>query len=68
MPTITSIAAEFHKLDTQLKKFGKDKCKFHKNRKPKPKWIECFHPSMSYGGMGRNTDCELDNCPRIIEK
>ena len=62
---IKEMRAIFLKLDRNLKKFGKEYCKFY-NRKKGPKVVECFHPSMGYGGMTRNTDCELENCPRVL--
>lgn len=58
------IRLDFLKLNAALKKFGKTKCKFHKNRKGRG--LECQHPAMAYGGMTRNTDCELENCPRAL--
>lgn len=65
--TIMTMRSNFLKLDAQLKKFGKTKCKFHKNRKGQKKsTVDCFHSSMSYGGISRNTDCELENCPRVL--
>jgi len=26
----------------------------------------CNHLSMAFGGMGRNSDCELVNCHRVL--
>lgn len=64
---VSTMRTAFLKLDKQLKEFGKDKCKFHKSRKKDPsKWLDCNHSAMGYGGMSRNTDCELENCPRIL--
>ena len=61
------IRAAFLELDSKLKKFGRTKCKFHRNRKNKQTGIlECNHPVMSYGGINRNTECELKNCPRVL--
>ena len=65
--SISVLRSDLLKLDAQLKKFGRTKCKFHKNRKGKPEQgLECCHPAMAYGGMNRNTNCELENCPRIL--
>ncbi len=64
---VSGMRAAFLKLDKQLKEFGKNKCKFHKSRKKDPKrYLDCTHPAMGYGGMSRNTDCELENCPRVL--
>ena len=62
--SIATMRADFLKLEAELKKFGKVKCK-HRNKK-KPTVMECHHPAMGYGGMSRNTDCELENCPRVL--
>lgn len=56
----------FLELDSKLKEFGRTKCKFHRNRESKRIGLECSHPAMAYGGINRNTDCELENCPRVL--
>jgi hypothetical protein len=57
----------FLELNAALKKFGKTKCKFHKNRiGVRTPGSDCHHPSMGYGGINRSRDCELENCPRIL--
>ena len=64
---MNTIRLKFLRLNVLLKEFGRTKCKFHKNRKANKNHVsECHHPTMSYGGMGRNTDCEITNCPRIL--
>jgi len=64
---IGAMRTAFFKLDRQLKEFGKSKCRFHKSRKKDPsRFLSCTHPAMDWGGMSRNTDCELKNCPRIL--
>ena len=58
---------DFLELSARLKHFGKTQCRFHKNRKRnRQQGLECNHPAMAYGGITRNTDCELENCPRIL--
>ena len=65
--TMSVMRKRFLILQRELKIFGKTSCRFHENRKNKSKSImECHHPSTAYGGINRNTDCELENCPRII--
>ena len=66
--SIATMRAAFLKLDKELKAFGKTKCKHNRLRHARGKklMIECDHPSMAYGGMTRNTDCELENCPRVL--
>jgi hypothetical protein len=59
------IRLDFLKLNAKLKNFGKTKCKFHRNRKNKT-GLECSHPAMGWGGINRNTKCELENCPRAL--
>ncbi len=67
MTTVSVMRTAFLKLEKQLKEFGRNKCKFHKNRKKdRSKWLDCTHPAMDYGGMSRNTSCELENCPRVL--
>jgi hypothetical protein len=63
-----SIRAAYLKLNKELKAFGKTKCKNHKNRTHhgKKSIMECHHSAMGYGGMSRNTYCELENCPRVL--
>jgi len=66
--------ATFLKLDKELKKFGRTKCKHHKRRFGGWKksiadikgTMDCHHSAMDYGGMSRNTNCELENCPRVL--
>jgi len=67
-PEISMFKLAFLELDTKLKNFGKTLCKFHKNRNKQTRHqvIECHHPAMGYGGINRNTDYELINCPRIL--
>ena len=63
---IATISLELDILNDQLQKFGKTECKYHKNRLLKPRGLmECRHSSMGQGGLTRNTDCELTNCPLI---
>jgi len=65
MPQLIKIMrAKFLKLDKELKVFGRTKC-IHRN-KVKRTMMECHHPAMGYGGITRNTDCELENCPRVL--
>ena len=64
---VSKLRAAFLELDNKLKKFGRTKCKFHRNRKGKKTGsLECHHPVMGWGGINRNTDCELANCPRVL--
>ncbi len=65
---IKVMRATFLKLDKELKAFGKTKCKHHKNRthQGKKSMMDCYHSAMGYGGITRNTDCELENCPRVL--
>jgi hypothetical protein len=65
-PEISMLRTAFLELDSKLKEFGRAKCKFHRNQKSKRIGIECDHPAMGYGGINRNTDCELGNCPRVL--
>jgi len=68
---IRQMRKTFLKLDQQLKEFGKKRCKIHACRKnPKHHSVDgaCSHLSMAFGGMGRNSDCELVNCPRILHE
>ena len=57
---IETIKAEFEKLSAQLKAFG-TLCKY-RDKKQKG---ECNHEDMGWGGLSRNTRCELRNCPRV---
>ena len=64
---VVEMRDRFVRLDIDLKKFGKGRCKFNKNRFKNPsKHLDCGHPAMGYGGMSRNTACELENCPRVL--
>ena len=66
---IQRMREDFLKLDAQVKKFGKMHCKHHRRRtKPKAHPVNdaCCHPAMAFGGMSRNTNCELENCPRVL--
>ena len=55
------------RLETDLKHFGRYKCKWNKHRFKTPKrHLDCGHPAMAFGGMTRNTECELENCPRLL--
>lgn len=56
---ISTLRSDFLKLNAQLKKFGRTKCKFYKNQC-------CNHSTMGYGGISRDTDCKIGNCPLII--
>ena len=54
-------------LDRDLKRFGREKCKWNRRRFKTPKkHLDCGHPAMDFGGMTRNTKCELENCPRAL--
>lgn len=67
-PEIRMFRLDFADLDTKLKKYGRTLCRFHKNRSSRT-WglqLECHHPSTGYGGINRNTNCGLINCPRVI--
>lgn len=59
----------FMNLNVRLKAFGRDSCKWHRNKKHpgRKHGMQCFHPAMGYGGITRDTDCRLVNCPRIID-
>lgn len=64
----TSLKKRYDDLTRDLKKFGNTRCKYHTSQKypkRKSKWTGCHHPAMGYGGISRNTDCKLDNCPRL---
>jgi hypothetical protein len=69
---IAQIKKEFNDLAARLETFGKTKCKFYAQPLNKKTFFRsnnkgyCKHPDMDYGGITRNTDCELINCPRII--
>lgn len=66
--SIGAMRATYLRLDRQLQKFGNAKCKhnWRRSKSQKKGIMECHHPNMSYGGMTRNTDCELRNCPRVL--
>ena len=67
--TMSSLRMEFEDLESKHKRLSK-KCK-HRGKLhgyKKHSWDQCAHDSMDYGGMTRNTDCELINCPLMIEK
>lgn len=68
MKEIVTLRSDFLKADVRLKRFGKRRCKFHKNREKDSSklFLECRHPAMAYGGLNRNTNCELVNCPRVL--
>ena len=64
---VKEMRAAFLKLDKALKDFGKKHCKCHDQRKKiKGDWDGCDHSAMGWGGMNRNTNCELVNCPRVL--
>jgi hypothetical protein len=65
---VREMRAAFLKLDKALKDFGRKHCKCHTNQKDKKpsRGMQCKHSAMDYGGMSRNTDCELKNCPRVL--
>ena len=62
---IKTMRANFLKLDKELKEFGKTKCR-HRSKTTKSSIMVCHHSAMSYGGMTRNVNCELENCPRVL--
>jgi len=63
--SIATMRASFLKLDKELKNFGRTKCK-HRSWATRSSMRVCGHPAMGYGGMTRNTNCELENCPRVL--
>lgn len=64
--TIQEVQKQFKKADKELKHFGKTRCKFRYKGNKLGYKETCCHPAMGYGGMSRNIDCELTNCPRIL--
>jgi len=66
--TMSDVRMEFESLQSKHKKLAKE-CKYLGKRngyRPRS-WNQCAHENMGYGGITRNTDCELANCPLITE-
>ena len=59
--TIRKLKLNFSELNKALKEYGKTKCVFYNNG-------SCREPSMGWGGMTRDTECRIDNCPFIISE
>lgn len=63
---VSTMRLTFLKLDSEVKAFGRKKCKWNKHRfKTRSKHLECGHPAQDFGGMASDTSCKLENCPRV---
>ena len=67
--TMGHIRTEFESLKDKHGKLAR-KCKHRGeyNGYKKHSWDQCTHENMGWGGLTRNTNCELTNCPLIICK